>query len=334
MVLLSMLALIELLNFYEKQKVFRKSRLARNNPLLLFVITLLALTAHIMSFLLWDVNWIYVPNGLDCNLLIQAGVVLLYVVIKQFIYLFLFERVKVVHDALHMKNRKLIAFRWVVFCFATIGIPVAMYPLIFLYFRGSVVIMQNGSVGVCVQHAINHAPAFLLAIADLTMSIILLGLFVMPLVGHIRNNVAADAKRLYFLAKRNTIVSLIMTLMTFLAMMFLAVYGVQPDPSQVQFLHQNTSVAQLSDILVCTLLAHTLSSGWLPTSIKKRLSGATVRSSKGSRTDPNASSKNTAPVTDSNQIKSKEVAVSVQSSSQSPETQLTISPGQVQPEGV
>jgi len=321
--LLSGLAALELFNFYEKRSTFRKSRIARNNPLLLFFITLLGLTAHITAFLLWNTNWLIASPVLDCNALVQGGVVLMYVVIKQFIYLFLFERVKVVHDALHLKDRTLIAFRWIVFAFATTGIPLAMYPLIFIYFRGSVIVVKNGTIGICFQHATNQIPVFFLAVADLLMSITLLVLFVLPLFKHIRRNVTADATRLYSLAKRNTIISLLMTIMTFLAMMFLAVYGVQPDPTQMLHFQGNTVVAQLSDILVCTILAHFLSSGWVPGAIKKRMRITT--SSKASRTDPNASSKNAQPVR-----MSKEITVSVRSSSNN---EGQISPRQVRPDG-
>ena len=74
---------------------------------------------------------------------IPIFIVLGYILEKQFIYLFLYDRAKIVHESLKLKHKLLIFLRWCLFLTITIGVPIFFYWAAWVAFSGEVTPFGN-----------------------------------------------------------------------------------------------------------------------------------------------------------------------------------------------
>jgi hypothetical protein len=99
---LSAILLLEIYNLYEKRREVRANNITRNSVLLLMLLTVTALIHESLGLYLFTADW---TNKEElCNRFTQAGMLLSYVLVKQAIYIFLFERVRIVYAALHLES--------------------------------------------------------------------------------------------------------------------------------------------------------------------------------------------------------------------------------------
>ena len=271
-IVVGVLFLCEVLSMNERWATLRKkeNRTTLYSALSLMAVTVMGFWVEINGAMLWWIDWTSIPNV--CNDYIYT-VTLVYVVMKQFTYLFLFERLKIVHKAMSLNVWYLRAIRWIVFLSATVGILVIFVPLILVFFRGTVILE-----GVCIQYSISLVPIILFAVCDVGLSSLMLALFVAPLTQHIQSLNKTEEpstlrSQLHGVAKRNLIISSMMMGITIASLLFM-VYSISairansatPHFAQEQMLH---TIFAAIDGLANVVLCHVISVAWVPSQAKR-----------------------------------------------------------------
>lgn len=285
--IITLIFVLEVFSFYEKRTELIKRARRRKMPysgFTLLGVTVTGFSVMVMATVLFWLDW--TGRSSDCDNFSKATYIS-YVFMKQFTYVFLFLRLKIVHDALKMDSLPVRAMRWTMILAATIGITAVYYPLIGLYFNGVVV-----PEGACVQFSHTPYVVMVFAITDLTLNLLLLGLFIMPLTRHVRSLDQNMETQLLLkrIAKRNLIISSIMMIST-IAMLFFMLQSMlrinvteeHPPVTFMQCLHTAFGAV---DIIVNIVFAHVLSTSWIPAKARtyyKKLFGITIRTSR--RTD-------------------------------------------------
>jgi len=265
-------------SFWDKRQTLlrRDHRTPLYSALSLAAVSVMGFWVELNGAMLWWLDW----NGKAeaCNNYMYL-VTMVYVVMKQFTYLFLFERLKIVHDALNMNMWYLRLVRWTVFLSSALLVGVIFYPLIFVFFRGFVI-----PEGPCIQYTTSPFPIILFAISDVGLSTLMLGLFIAPLTQHVKRLVkmdetSKDRQMLMAVARRNLIVSSVMMAVT-IAVLFFMVHSMLVVSTEgfghLQLLH---TVLAANDALVTVSLCHVLTVSWIPTFVSKcfaRVHGGTT----------------------------------------------------------
>jgi hypothetical protein len=136
---------------------------------------------------------------------------IVYIAMKQCLYMFLFDRAKVVHTALKIDHVLVRGLRWIVFFFSTIGIPLTTWWIFFVYWRGRVLVPE----GICVQAPESVGGIIAVSTLDFLLSLAMLGLFLAPVVKHMRKIHDDEiTPRFHRLVKRNLAVSVTMMVST------------------------------------------------------------------------------------------------------------------------
>jgi len=161
------------INFKLLQKRWRVS---------LFLACFFALWLCILSIATVWREWIPGKEDASCAGVFET-IALFYVIQKQFLYMFLYDRAKIVHLALSMGrrlDRYMLYLRWVIFHTITVGISISFYWAAWVAFSGSLDIIQ----GDCIFFSIYPVVAILFAISDFGLAGGMSILFIGPLIHH------------------------------------------------------------------------------------------------------------------------------------------------------
>jgi hypothetical protein len=204
----------------------------------------------------------------------------------------------IVHKALRLNQTTLKVLRWFTLLAATVGITCVYYPLVVIFFSGLVV-----PEGFCIQYSFTPFVVLIFALTDLTLSMVLLILFVVPLTYQARSadnrqnqsddrndsstaTTARDTQlRLRHLARKNLWISSGMMVST-LSMLFFMLHSMNKmnealrdlTPSQLQdpvilhtvllahvgFIQMLHTVFGIFDCIVTVTLCHVISGAWIP----------------------------------------------------------------------
>ena len=122
---ISFLSVVATLQFIALREKLPKMRICarRTDRTLLWMIgvILCALSFFIIEMSTYAANWTYNPAG--CHLAGAPFIPIAYVITKQFLYFFLFERSCIVHDSLKLQEKQFITFRTFVGLCIVFGIP-------------------------------------------------------------------------------------------------------------------------------------------------------------------------------------------------------------------
>jgi hypothetical protein len=230
---------------------------AKNRALMwLLCISVLGLWTIILCVLMWWVNWI--GNEQGCPILVAPMCPLVYITMKQCLYLFLFDRAKVVHNALRIDGLFMRILRWTVYVFSTLGIPALTWWIFILYWRGRVL-----HEGICVQYTDNIGGVIAVATLDFVLSLAILSLFIAPMIHHIGKIKNDDiTPRFRRLIRRNLTVSITMMTstiasLTVMTVEFTIAHGSSPDPGLEHLQIWGTFFPMLDTILT-VILPHVL----------------------------------------------------------------------------
>ena len=256
---------LELWTLIERRKSITWITLYRYRNLTLiaiFSLTTSALFVAICGGLLWWYDW--TNFRVQCVYFSQLGITVSYVFMKQVLYLFLFLKMKLVHDSTHFRNRLVKYTRGLVLFTIVFGIPVIFFPLIVVYFSGYVT-----QSGVCIQFTLEVAPIIAFAACDLALSVLMLSLFVLPLTSHATIVEAHRGKKnkLRRIAKKNLILSSVALSSTFFMLVFMTVAEVdlrQHREFHFTYVHILHTIFAEIDLLVGAVVVHSLSSAWMP----------------------------------------------------------------------
>jgi hypothetical protein len=266
---------LELINLYQKrEQVFLKPHKATKVSILgLLAVTIAALFVSISGGLLWWYDW----RGFEtqCTYFSQWAITIGYVMMKQFLYLFLFQRMYIVHSAIQFDHIIVKVLRIGCFFIIVVGIPVIFYPLILVFWRGFVL-----PEGVCVQYTINIVPIIMFAVCDAGLSIVLLVLFILPLTRHAIHRGTDESKKTALLkvATRNLIYSSVIITSTLFMLVFMSVteFNVVRDGTEAEkaasftYLHVlHTQFAEI-DLFLSVVCSHLISVSWIPNDSKGR----------------------------------------------------------------
>jgi len=146
----------------------------------------------------------------------------MYVLTKQFSYLFYFQRMKMIHVALKLDQKFIRFVRSLVLFLIVIGTTALFYPLAAVMFTGKVI-----PEGICVQFTPSIATVILFALADFGLSCLLLLLFVLPLTRFAKRQASVTGKALMWIAYQNLAVSAFVMLFTMSQLTYMTVVDVQ-----------------------------------------------------------------------------------------------------------
>ena len=85
---------------------------------------------------------IWIGKEAACKVLPNI-IALCYMISKQFSYLFLYDRAKLVHDSLRLNSKWIVTLRWMLFITVTLGVPICFYWAAFVAFSGTVTQFGN-----------------------------------------------------------------------------------------------------------------------------------------------------------------------------------------------
>jgi hypothetical protein len=245
-------------------------RRAKSRVLLwLGLISLTGVLVTLTCVVVWWGNWL--GREQSCSNLVAPLLPLLYITMKQCLYLFLFDRAKVVHDALKINGHSIRILRWVVFLACTLGVPFLTWWSFILHWRGKVL-----PEGVCVEYTVSIAGLCSVAAADFILSFAMLILFLLPVMRHVQRIRDDELSPIFRRTlRRNLWVSSIMLMSTLIALIAMSVqlsvsFGDSPDPS-TEHLQIWATFFPLFDTIVTVILPHFLSGAWVPTKLRARM---------------------------------------------------------------
>lgn len=212
---------------------------------------------------------------------IQIPHILLYCLAKQFMYLFLYERAKIVHDSLQLTTRnawRLHLFRNLVWLTIVAGVPVIFYWSAFVAFDGKVTVD-----GYCLFYSIYPEVIVAFAASDFVLASSVFVLFVFPLYTHVRqmeqrsgtgNGNGHNSARFRRVMWHNLEFSCAAMLSAFLCLNAEAVLmclGRDNGTVNGYYLIEWGLVAVSIDNCLGIMLLHCMTTAWMPRTIRSRL---------------------------------------------------------------
>ena len=149
---------------------------------------------------------------------IETVHLLCYILFKQMVDFFLYERAKIVHTSLRLNHPKVILLRWGIFCSICC---LAVFAPSGFYGVFGVLVLEDGT---CVQLVLVVAVAIVFAVGDIFLGIAMLLMFLIPLRSHLRKMAGQNEEMSHLMEQviqTNFIISTIVLLSGFSAIMFL-----------------------------------------------------------------------------------------------------------------
>ena len=259
----------------------------------MFLVTLLCLAGvAMMGSLVWA-GW---TGSAQACAAMGKLISQLYIFAKVAAYLFMYDRAKIVHEALHYNSRALVAARWGIYLVIFPGVPLLFSWVVDIIFTGHVLEPEGNCVYVAGPGYSTAlvATGIAFAVGDAALNVALLGLFVLPLNGHMRRlgglmpepsartsawaangsaqqRQAASMRRLVIW---NIAGSLAVTTVTIAAMTLLiavlVVAGNTPYPDAVDMW---ALLPPNADLLLTGVVVHVIDVAWLPPAARRALRG-------------------------------------------------------------
>ena len=214
------------------------------------------------------VNWTSNPDGCYVS---SGFITLFFVLMKQSLYLFLYDRAKIVHEALQIQRWELRALRWIIWVVVVAGVHICFGWSYFLNFYGRVSVD-----GDCIYYTRWPEVIIAFAVSDAMLNIGMLLLFAVPL--YLETQQASGLKtkatqKIRSLMKRNMIVSLTITSLDITSLSLMTYFFMHTDPGndslEYRILWGNT--AAVADQLAVVVGSHTMTAGWISPSIRQRI---------------------------------------------------------------
>jgi hypothetical protein len=189
---------------------------------------------------------------------------------KQFLYLFLFDRAKIVHSALGLNGIVLRMVRWLIVLASIVGIPL----LVCVYTGARSRVLPE--TGTCIQYIDSTWAIAVVASLDFVLSMAMLTVFIVPLTKHAHSDIIVEyqqGKSFHRLIRRNLTLSIILVISTLISLLFMTiersiVFGSNPDPN-LEHLQIWSTIAPEIDTFVTVLGVHLLTTSWIPPPITK-----------------------------------------------------------------
>lgn len=248
--------------FVEKRKQVWTKPVLRDCLVSLFLVCVFSISSTGLCTAAFFHDWTSNPPG--CTQIIKAAPVL-YMIGKQCTYYFLYVRMKIVHNALNLNQMWIYIGRWITFLCIFIGIPIVAYPLFLISVEGHV----NAIGGTC-DHFVSHTYVIILTAAiDFVFSMVLLGLFLVPLLRHLHTTKAST--NIMSVAKFNLVASIALSLVTIGQLMFmlgshLDLVNKNYHFTHIQVVHLALAVA---DMMLSVIIIHTFTNLWVPSTLKQ-----------------------------------------------------------------
>ena len=135
-----MVTILHIFAFVENHENISFSQAQKRWRISLFLAALFGLFTLLLDGTIESRIWI--GKEAACKLM-PNFIALCYVMSKQFVYMFLYDRAKLVHDSLRLNSKWIVALRWLLFITVTIGIPICFYWAAFVAFSGVVTPFGN-----------------------------------------------------------------------------------------------------------------------------------------------------------------------------------------------
>ena len=241
----------------------------------IFFCTFFAFLVFLLDGVTVWANWTVDPWG--CHNIIPPHV-FFYVLEKQSLYLFLYDRAKIVHDSLSLeesKAKRLHYFRIFLWYSIVLGFAISFYWLPFVITFGVPL-----STGQCAYHIVYPFVGIILAVADMFLALGMLAIFVFPLYQHSKEieRLAVPKNRIKSqldkVIRRNLVFSVIAIIGTFLSLtalctlIWIAEVDNSPRTDNLRFWGLFCiSLESVSSVLAL----HGMTSGWYPNGLKKFL---------------------------------------------------------------
>lgn len=265
----SLLLVFVLVGLAEKRKSldFRKEPIHRA---LLWITCLITscVVFYSLQFILNGKN--FTGNEAQCSNIISPWTPFMWVLSKQFLYFFLYERAMIIHVSLRIKNKYMDLFRYFVAGSIIFGIVVAFYWSFWVLFKGRVLYPE----GCCVMITTNQAPLAAFAVADIALSSCMLFLFAFPLHRHLQNMRKSDSTKragngaVLKVIIRNLCMSGLAMLSTFISLLtmdvLLTIAHNTDSPRELDYLQVYSALPASLDLLVSCGAALSLTSFWKP----------------------------------------------------------------------
>lgn len=196
--------------------------------------------------------------------------VLFYIIAKQFLYLFLFDRAKIVHSSL-----KINSYGWfldLIYITIVFGIPALFYWSPFIAFSGRVYENQ------CISYAVYPEVAIAFSVSDFILGVSMSLLFLVPMYNHQRNirnsktlKPSVEDDNLRSLIRQNAIFSTLAIFTTLTALnVYAAIFWITraDGAPKTDYLREWCLFAMSIENWISLLFCHMMPSGWIPTRVR------------------------------------------------------------------
>ncbi|KAH9253220.1 hypothetical protein BASA81_008902 [Batrachochytrium salamandrivorans] len=189
-----------------------------------------------------------------------------WIICKQFVYLFLFERAVVVHKSVEL-SKVFLWFRDFVGLLIVFGVGIIFYWGSITLFEGLIYLPE----GVCVMSTTATYFIIMFVSCDLVLSAALLFLFIFPLVKHLQGFKRTGMEdqfedKLHMIMRKNIVLSALVTGSAFvsLVVMLVLVVEAEKNPGTNQHLIIYAMFAPTLDTVICLTLLLQISDMWKP----------------------------------------------------------------------
>jgi len=258
---------LEAINLTMRWNELQKNKVVRRTTCALIAVSTASLLYLSNSIGFYSTDWTGRNEG--CDLFAKLGLVVTYLFVKIWIYLFLFVRMKVSHDALRLNSFLPWAARWIVFLSIIVGVPTIFWPLGGYFYHGRIT-----PEGICVQYWDTSFAVLFFVSMDTVLNVAVTYLFVAPLLKHATSKVLSknSAEKTMRVAKSNLLFSLLMSTTTLASLIHQAFNGGYNDPDDSLIY---THLFASSDIFVAEVLCHVMTFVWVPPKCGRLMVSAT-----------------------------------------------------------
>ena len=265
MIVLGCFLILEWINIFERRADLFNNKHVRAPILLLHGVTVFGFLISIGCFLMFQFSWL----GMDaqCTVYVRVVTISLWCIMKMFIYGLLYERMLVVHEALHLNHIFLWSLRWIMFLVIVVGIPSLFLPITTYFFQGYVT-----PEGVCIQYSTSSAVLYFVVSVDFIVNVSLLILFIVPLCQHGKQFNESNiifSKKIRKMATKNLIISSLLVTILIACLIYMALDSVAGSTGEIGAQQLSGLVAGYIDPTCEVILCHLITSAWIPNFLRK-----------------------------------------------------------------
>jgi hypothetical protein len=265
LIIIGCIFILEMVSFYQEWKKFSLRNLSQRWRLPLACTSFVCLVLLSIDGTYEWVNWETNPDG--CSLA-SGFITMFFVFLKQSINFFLYDRAKIIHEALQISDWKMKLLRWAIWLTIAFGVHLFFAWAYFINFVGRVSVD-----GDCIY--ITKYPEVIIAFAasDSCLNVGMLILFAAPLYLQVKSSSSLKSPattKIKTVMRRNMVLSIVLVLIDISGLSTMAYFFITTDHNDTTKEHLVLwgNLAAVVDQTAVVIVAHAMTGGWIPFQVR------------------------------------------------------------------